>query len=662
MKYTALFFICVCPSIFFGQTKWEKISSLNGDIEMPNGGNQQTSCVVADFNNDGINDFAIGERSQTPSMVIYIRTAKGWDKYVVDAGHRTPEAGICTIDINGDDYPDIVAGGDYQSNEVWWYENPGKELNASEPWKRHIIKNWGATKHHDIMAIDIDHDGKQEIVFWNQGCQTLFFARIPDDPTGKWDVKPVYTYERKEVTPRASYKFNDINEHEGLDKADMDGDGFPEIVGGATWFKYMGSDRFEAHVIDETYHYSRCAAGQLIKGGKPEVILVVGDGVGPMLLYSFDQNSGQWQHKTVAERVDNGHSLRIADIDGDGNQDIWFAEMRLNGGNEQSQHKILYGDGQGNFNRQEIISVGEDLHESKIADLDGDGDFDIVGKGYDLTGGNLNIWLQNGTGKVIAAKTGAFRKDAGLQLYSLRADFNRDVEATLKQISLWGITEIEMSGYYGKTVNEWKELLRKYDLNCRAMTVDYAALNNNPEQLIADARTLGAKYIGVGWIPHSNFSIETVREAAGQFNRFGKLCKEKGIRFYYHPHGYEFSAYNGDTLMDEMMHLCDNRYVTFEIDFFWFQYAGENPARWLKKYPKRFELAHLKELRTDVSGTSFGTAPDETSVALGKGITHWPSLLQTAVANGCKIFYIEDESPNAPKQIKETLTYLKQLK
>lgn len=397
MKYIILFFILICPVILFGQSKWVKISSLSGDIEMPNGGNQQTCCTVADFNKDGIADFVIGERSKSPSMVAYIRTKKGWDKYIIDDQLRTPEAGICSLDINGDGYPDIVAGGDYQSNQVWWYENPGRNLTPSIPWKRHIIKDWGATKHHDIMAIDFDRDGKQEIVFWNQGCQTLFFARIPEDPTGKWEVKPVYKYERKEYPPRAQYKFNEINEHEGLDQADIDDDGTLDIVGGATWFKYLGQDRFEAHIIDSTYHYSRCAVGQLIKGGKPEVVLVVGDGIGPMLLYTYNKKSGEWKSRTIIDKVTNGHSLRLVDIDKDGNLDIWFAEMRLDGGNEQSQHCILYGDGKGNFNRKEIISIGEDLHESKIADVDGDGDLDIVGKGYNLTGGNLNIWLQNGT-------------------------------------------------------------------------------------------------------------------------------------------------------------------------------------------------------------------------------------------------------------------------
>ena len=101
--------------------------------------------------------------------------------------------------------------------------------------------------------------------------------------------------------------------------------------------------------------------------------------------------------------VSNGHSLAIIDFDGDGNADIWYAEMTL-GGNNKAVNRILFGDGKGNFNRDMIISEGVDLHDSEITDLDGDGDLDILGKPYDGDAPGINIWLQNGTGKIINRK------------------------------------------------------------------------------------------------------------------------------------------------------------------------------------------------------------------------------------------------------------------
>jgi hypothetical protein len=123
--------------------------------------------------------------------------------------------------------------------------------------------------------------------------------------------------------------------------------------------------------------------------------MVVGDGWAPMYIYEYQKNT--WVRKEILPKVSNGHSLSIIDFDGDGNLDIWNAEMTLFN-NTKAKNRVLLGDGKGNFPREIIISEGIDLHESKITDLDGDGDLDILGKPYDGDAPRLDIWLQNGTG------------------------------------------------------------------------------------------------------------------------------------------------------------------------------------------------------------------------------------------------------------------------
>jgi hypothetical protein len=75
--------------------------------------------------------------------------------------------------------------------------------------------------------------------------------------------------------------------------------------------------------------------------------------------------------------------------------DIWVAEMRLNNGNPNAKNMLLLGDGKGHFQTQ-IISEGIENHESKIADLDGDGRYDILGKPYNWQTPRLDIWLNEG--------------------------------------------------------------------------------------------------------------------------------------------------------------------------------------------------------------------------------------------------------------------------
>jgi hypothetical protein len=379
---------------------WIHLSTEKGQIEPPNSGTQQTSATVFDIDGDGVNDFVITERTKTPPVTWYRRMKTGWQRHVVETQALRPEAGATFGDVDGDGDLDFIAGADgggEMGNQVWWWENPRPNFDPARPWARHIIKSSGGRKHHDLMFADVDGDGRHELVFWNQGGRQLLMARVPADPRAarEWPRTAIFAYSGdSEQEQRATApSFKSVNEHEGLDWADIDGDGKPDIVGGGLWFKHLGGDSFLPNEIDNGYHFSRSAAGQLIEGGRPEVVLVVGDGVGPLRMYEWVK--GTWKGKTLIEKVDNGHSLALVDFDQDGHLDIFCAEMRLDGGNPESKIYLLVGDGRGDF-RTTIVATGFDNHESKIADLDGDGTLDILGKPYNHRTPALNIWLNPG--------------------------------------------------------------------------------------------------------------------------------------------------------------------------------------------------------------------------------------------------------------------------
>ena len=178
------------------QLSWKHLSTATGDLEVPNAGNQQTSSLLLDIDKDGIPEFFVTERTHAPSVVMYKKDGPTWDRYVIDPDTLFIEAGSAHYDIDGDGDEDIVFGGESKSNQVWWWENPYPDIRPGKPWKRHIIKNSGATKHHDQLFGDFDGDGKDELVFWNQNAGTLFIAGIPAKPrkAGEWERTPVYRY------------------------------------------------------------------------------------------------------------------------------------------------------------------------------------------------------------------------------------------------------------------------------------------------------------------------------------------------------------------------------------------------------------------------------------------------------------------------------------
>jgi len=376
--------------------KWKHLSSATGDLPAPNRGTEQTSLTVADFDRDGLNDFVVTERTSADSVVLFRRRANGWTRYVIEPQALHIEAGSLALDVDGDGDLDFIAGGDWKSNEIWWWENPYPDLDPAKPWKRHVIKNSGAPKHHDQAAADLDGCGKPEIVFWNQDAHGLFVAKMPPNPrtAEAWPITQVYSYSPDSEPPQRGNpaRFRGTNEHEGLAVIDIDGDGKLDIVGGGRWFRNLGGLRFQENLIDPAYSFSRAAAGQLKKGGRPEVVFVVGDGEGPLNWYEWVK--GTWQPHKIAD-INYGHSLQVLDVDGDGNLDIFCAEQRLNGENPDSKIYIFYGDGEGNFTPS-IVDRGYDLHEAKMADVNGDGRLDIIGKPYNYRTPRLDIWLNMG--------------------------------------------------------------------------------------------------------------------------------------------------------------------------------------------------------------------------------------------------------------------------
>jgi hypothetical protein len=85
--------------------------------------------------------------------------------------------------------------------------------------------------------------------------------------------------------------------------------------------------------------------------------------------------------------------LSVADINGDGHPDIFVGEMGNPGAKANARTLVYWGDGKGGF-QEDVVAVGKAHHESRLGDLDGDGNLDILGKPYNYGSPGLHIWLQ----------------------------------------------------------------------------------------------------------------------------------------------------------------------------------------------------------------------------------------------------------------------------
>jgi sugar phosphate isomerase/epimerase len=662
---------------FADDPKWINVSSKSGGLPVPGESTQQTGSLVADLDKDGITDFVLSFRKVAPALVWYRRQGNRWTRILIEREYLTVEAGGAAHDIDGDGDLDIVFGGDSQSNQVWWWENPAPNFDPNVSWQRRLIKNSGAKQHHDQAFGDFKGTGKPQLAFWNQQAKTIFLADIPKDPrnTDPWPMIEMFSGSAGEVGDKSgAFKYA-----EGTTAADVDGDGKVDLLAGNFWFKHLGGDQFKAVKVGTIG--GRIAAGKFKPGKTLQIVIAPGDGSGPLKFYECKgnpENEADWVGTDLLGRdLIHGHTLDLGDLDGDGKLDIFAAEMAKWTANTEPDNPkatafILYGDGKGGFRKTELI-VGHGFHEGRVADLDGDGDLDILNKPYTWEAPRVDVWLNNGTGKlksktpankkITAVGTGAsFKGPLGLQLYSLRFEFKKDVLRTLDEVRRFGFREVELAGAYGYAPADFRRELNARGLTPVSAMVDFNLLKNDLDKVIAEAKALGVQYVGCGWIPHKRpFNMDNVNEAAAVFNAAGEKLKAAGLKFFYHPHGYEFQPTANGTLMDELAAKCKPEFVYFELDVFWATHAGQDPVKLLEKYPKRFVLMHVKDLRKDVAGDLTGSAKDDTSVVIGAGKVNWAAVLKAAKKAGIKHYFIEDEAETAPQQIPQSLRYLEGL-
>ena len=251
----------------------------------------------------------------------------------------------------------------------------------------------------------------------------------------------------------------------------------------------------------------------------------------------------------------------------------------------------------------------------------------------------------------------------GIELYSFRNQFAKDIPGTLQKISKMGFTEIEGGGTYGLPADEYKKMLSDNNLKMVGWGADFAQLSN-PQAVADQAKSFGATYVVCFWIPHNGkeFTIDDVNKAINTFNAAGKVFKENGLSFCYHPHGYEFRPYKNETLFDHLVKNLNPAYANFEMDVYWIKHPGQDPVALLKKYPNRFKLMHLKDRKRGTEGNQNGEADVESNVVLGTGDVGIAEIMKVAKKYGVEHFFIEDESSISEQQVPESLAYLKKLK
>ena len=238
----------------------------------------------------------------------------------------------------------------------------------------------------------------------------------------------------------------------------------------------------------------------------------------------------------------------------------------------------------------------------------------------------------------------------GIQLYSLRAELEKDMDSTLKRVSEMGYECVEFAGFYGKTADEIKGLLDKYGLEAVSMHQSLDPyLSENADEFIKFVKTLGIKYSAVPWMDKAVFhDKEKYPEFVENMKKAGKLLADNGIALYYHNHDFEFEKEDGEYVLDRLYNDVSADLLKVELDLCWVKYGGEDPVKYINKYGNRSKIVHCKDFYAkrmgggpvynliDENGNPMAPASREDNcfkyMPLGKGVQDFAPIFE-AVQN-----------------------------
>lgn len=229
----------------------------------------------------------------------------------------------------------------------------------------------------------------------------------------------------------------------------------------------------------------------------------------------------------------------------------------------------------------------------------------------------------------------------GIQLYTLRSIMGRDFDGTLARVAEIGYKEVEFAGYYGRTPQQVREVLRRNGLTSPSSHLPLPASDDAWKKTLDDAHSIGHEWAVIPWLDPSLRTADTFAKLPDRMNRMAEMARAAGLRLGYHNHDFEFAAAptGGGTILDSLLTRTDPSLVDFEMDVYWVTKAGSDPLALMAKYPRRFPLLHLKDA---------SPRPEQKIVDVGTGTIDFTAILRTARAQGLKHAYVENDQPADP--------------
>lgn len=237
----------------------------------------------------------------------------------------------------------------------------------------------------------------------------------------------------------------------------------------------------------------------------------------------------------------------------------------------------------------------------------------------------------------------------GLQLWSVRGDMNKDAAGTVKALAGMGYREVEGFGYsegkmFGMTFADFSKLLKDNGISMPSIhfmvtSKDYDAgtkeLSDAAKKGIDNFAAAGMRYVVCPYMADEDRL--KIPDMVKVYHAAGEYAKKAGVRFGYHNHNFEFEKRGPDNrlIIEWLLHEVDPKLMALEMDIYWVCFANHNPMDWIKLYPGRWELCHVKDM---------AKTEKRESIEVGDGSIDFVSIFKQRQLAGLKYYIVELEN------------------
>lgn len=226
------------------------------------------------------------------------------------------------------------------------------------------------------------------------------------------------------------------------------------------------------------------------------------------------------------------------------------------------------------------------------------------------------------------------------QLYTIR-DYTRDADGfaeSMAKIRQIGYLAVQISGIGPIPDEQVKAILDENDLIACITHTPFERLQNDLEGVVAQHRLWNCRHVAVGSMPmpyRQNGEAGYIAFAK-EASAIGKKLYDQGLTFSYHNHSFEFCRFGKRTGLEILYEESDPRYLQAELDTYWVQHGGGDPAAWIHLMKGRMPVIHLKDMVI---------VDDQQAMAeIGEGNLNWRAILDACRDAGVEWYAVEQDT------------------